>query len=210
MAVALKPSAKFGKKSSALVSGITSTADDKTKILSKFQTYSYDNILYRLAFSTVTFGKVIGSDAALGFGQDLFTLPTGIIAPLHTTLKMTSLAPTGLSATAGEVGLGTTVATGAIATLGAGSAAMENVMEGTTLANHVADTTLVSEVANTPVAAFDHGAAGSFGVIDATAGTSKVYLNLASTWNQTSTESVAFQVDGVFTFMVLGSDFGVE
>ena len=153
----------------------------------------------------------IPSDAALGFGEHVFSYPSGIglVRSLFTSVRITGSAPTGLSATAGEVGMGSVVASGANATLGAVGATSEDIMEGTTLANHVAATPLTIEEANTSVAYGDHGAAGMFGVLDASASDVKAYLNIASTWNQTSAENYTFGGTLVHKFEVLCSDFGV-
>lgn len=210
MAVALKVVPQFCQAATAASSGITVTGTPATNIVTKFDHYSRDNMLYRLVINTNTFTTNIPSDAALAFGQKLFTYPSAIIQPLGTTIKMTSTCATGLSATAGEIGLGTTIGSGANATLGAVAAGAENVMEGTTISNHVAATTLTSNKAGVPVVAFDHGATGSYGIIDATAGTSVVYANVASTWDQTAAEDVTWQMNIVHHYLVLGLGFGTE
>lgn len=153
----------------------------------------------------------IPGDAALGFGEHVFSYPSGLglVRPLFTSVALTGSCPTGLSATAGEVGMGTVVASGANATLGAVGATSENIMEGTTIANHVAATPLTIEEANTSVAYGDHGAAGVFGVLDASASAVKAYLNIASTWNQTAAENYTFGGTIVHKFEVLSSDYGV-
>lgn len=202
----IRPLAPSG--ASTLTSGITIPSGPQD-VLTKFKVQSGDNIHYRVIFETSTFAKDIPSDAALGFGVKLFTLPAALVLPLETQYVLTSLAPTGLSATAGEAGLGTTVASGAVAVL-SGTAAFENISEGRTLANHVATTTLVTEVVTVPPLLYVQSATVNPGVIDASAGTTDVFFNLASTWNQTSAEDLAFQVSGVFNYKVLGSDFGAE
>jgi hypothetical protein len=192
-----------------LTSGITKA--DYSRPISEILSFSVENGEAVLYLRVNTLSKATASDAALGFGEKVFSYPSGLglVQPLYTSVKLTSLCPTGLSATAGEVGLGTAVATGAIATLGAGSATMENIMEGTTLSNHVAATTLVSEKANLPVAFGDHGAAGAFGLLDASSSAVAAYLNIASTFNQTAAESITFSATIVHRFRVLSSDFGV-
>jgi hypothetical protein len=210
MSVALKPKAAFcTANGGTLTSGVTQQ-DPSAKFLSSFQHYSYDNILYKLSFATTTLVVNQPSDAALAFGEWVFTYPVGLVTPLVTHVQMTSLCPTGLSATAGEIGLGTTIGSGANATLGAVGAAAENVMEGTTISNHVAATTLVTKKFNVPTVGFDHGATAAAHTIDATAGTSKVYVNVASTWNQTAAENVAWQVNVQHFYMFLGTNFGAE
>lgn len=179
------------------------------RILTKFDHYSSDGINYKLVFETNTLAKDIPGDAALGFGEHLFTLPAAIIQPLEMVYQMSSLAPTGLSATAGESGFGTTIASGAVAVL-SGTAAFENISEGRTLANHVAATPLVTEAVTVAPTLYVQSATVNPGPIDASAGTTKVHFNLASTWNQTASEDIAFSVKGVFHYKVLALDFGVE
>jgi hypothetical protein len=196
------------KGNNTLTSGITIPTGAQA-ILSKFQHYSSDGIHYKLVFETNTLAKDIPADAALGFGEHLFTLPAAIVQPLEMLYQFNSLAPTGLSATAGEVGFGTTIASGAVAVL-SGTAAFENISEGRTLANHVAATPLVTEAITVAPTLYAQSATVNPGPIDASAGTTKVHLNLASTWNQTSSEDLAFSVKGVFHYKVLALDFGVE
>ena len=173
-----------------LTSGITKV-DGTLPIATIEEQWSGDGIRFRTKIRVNSLRKAIASDAALGFGEHIATFPQGLIRPVGASVVMTSLCPTGLSATAGEVGLGTTIASGAIATLGAGSAAMENLMEGTTLSNHVAATVLTSRKANDSVVRGTQGATGP-AIIDGSGTAAKIHLNLASTWNQTSAESVAF------------------
>lgn len=193
-----------------LTSGITKA--DPSKPISQILSFTVsDDGLCKLYLRVNNLKKNISADAAEGFGEHVFSYPSGlgIVMPLYTTVRLTGSAPTGLSATAGEVGLGTTIASGAVATLG-GTAAFENVMEGTTIANHVAATPLTIEEGNAPLAFGDHGAGGVFGIQDASSADVKVHLNVASTWNQTSAEDYTFGGTLVHHFRVLGSDFGVE
>jgi hypothetical protein len=211
-----KPKFRPCSPNDTLTSGVLKQ-DNSKRILSKFEHYTYDNITYQLAFATNTLEVDIPSDAALAFGEHLWTWPSALVKVLAVTIRYTGLAPTGLSATAGEVGMGTTIGSGANATMGAVAAAAENIMEGTTLENHVAATTLTQDLHNHPVAGFDHGAGTNTsgtnpgaGLLDAAAGTLKSHINVASTWNQTSAENIAFSVQGVCTYVLLGSDFGTE
>lgn len=172
-----------------LTSGITKV-NPALPIAQVVDQVSSDGIRYRTFIRVNQLSKAIASDAALGFGEHIASFPLGVIRPVGGYVALTSTTATGLSATAGEVGLGSVIATGAIATLGAGAATMENVMEGTTLANHVAATALVSRKANNAVAA----ASPTMGTanLDGSATAVKLHLNLASTWNQTAAESVTF------------------
>jgi hypothetical protein len=213
MAVMLKPKPLFCTKNETLTSGVLKQ-DYSKPIVSRFEHYSYDNLLVRLVVETNTLEVDIPSDAALGFGEHLWTYPECVFQPISTTMLMSSLAPTGLSATAGEIGMGTLIASGANATLGAVGATAENIAEGVTIADHVAATALVSYNNAPPVAAFNAGAGsvssgvniGAGGAIDATAGTTKAHFNVASTWNQTSAENIAFSVKIVHTFLILAND----
>lgn len=172
-----------------LTSGITK-ADPSLPIAQVLEQFTPDGIRYRTKIRVNNLKKTIGSDAALGFGEHIGSFPLGIIKPVGGYIALTSTCATGLSATAGEIGLGSTIASGAIATLGAGSAAMENLMEGTTISNHVAATALVSRKANNAVA----NASAAFGtaVLNGTSSAVKIHLNIASTWDQTSSEAVTF------------------
>jgi hypothetical protein len=172
-----------------LTSGITKV--DGTLPIARVEAqWSADGIRYRTQIRVNRLRKAIASDAALGFGEHIATFPKGLIRPVGGLVVLNSLCPTGLSATAGEVGLGSTVASGAVATLG-GTVGFENLMEGTTLANHVAATPLVSRKANDSVVRGTQGALGP-AVLDGSANAVKVHLNVASTWDQTAGESVTF------------------
>ncbi len=192
-----------------LTSG-TSKNDSSLPIVSYIETQSADGVNFRTIVHTNTLNWDIPSDAALGVGEHIFTYPLGMILPVFTSVQMTSLAPTGLSATAGEVGLGTVISSGAIATLGAGTATMEDIMEGTTISNHVAATTLTSKKANFPVLYGDHGATAAATFHNGTATAIKCYFNIASTWNQTSAENIAASIKIVHDWKYMGSGFGLE
>jgi hypothetical protein len=146
---------------------------------------------YRTVIECHPFKFNIASDAALAIGQKLFTFPEGLIEPKFGLIEMTSTCATGLSATAGEVGLGTVLATGANATLGS-TAGDEDLMGGQTIANHVAATLLTTTEHNYPI---------GFGttidetppvehILDGTATAKSCMFNIASTWNQTAAEDV--------------------
>lgn len=213
MAVALKPKQVAPTLNNTLTSGIT-LASGVQDIVAYAQLYTYDNIRYKYVLRTNALTKAT-TNASLGFGEHLFTFPTGVIRPIGGTLKVASVTATA-AGTAGEWGAGTTIASGAIATLGAGSAAMENLLEGTTISNHVAGTTLTMKNASQPVAYGDHGAGsissgvnvGAGGVFDNTAGTKKFYLNGASAFDAVGT--ITFTAYVAFMFDFLGTDFGIE
>lgn len=212
MAVFQEPTKKLKMISlnDTLTSGITKS-DPSLKICDLLAAYT-DGFTHKVYLRVNTLVKNIPADAALAFGEKIFSYPagTGLIQPLETHVKLTSLCPTGLSATAGEVGLGSVIGSGANATLGAVGATAEDIMEGTTLSNHVAATTLTSKKANRPVTFGDHGATTTVGLLDATSSAVSAHLNIASTWNQTAAENVTFSATIVHWFRVLGTDFGVE
>jgi hypothetical protein len=172
-----------------LTSGITKS-DPSLPIAQILEQTSADGVRYLTKIRVNNLKKAISADAALGFGEKIADFPVGIIRPVWGYIALTSTCASGLSATAGEIGLGTTIASGAIATLGAGSAAMENVMEGTTISNHVAATALTSRKSNNAVA----NASAAFGTahFNGASSAASLHLNIASTWDQTAAESVTF------------------
>jgi len=191
-----------------LTSGVTKA--DASKPISELLDFFVDGREATVYLRVNTLSRASASSAALGFGEHIFSYPAGLglVQPIYSSIRLESRTGTGQSATAGEVGLGSTIASGAVATLG-GTTAFENIMEGTTIANHVALTTLVSKEANAPVAYGDHGAAGLFGVLDATASEVKAHLNLATTYGGATTVATTFSATIVHRFRVLSSDFGV-
>lgn len=180
---------RFLVANDTLTSGITKV-NPALPIAEVLEQVSADGIRYRTKIRVNGLSKAISADAALGFGEHIASFPLGRIQPVGGYVSMVSTTATGLSATAGEVGLGTVIASGAVATLG-GTATFENIMEGTTLSNHVAATALTSRKANrAPVA----GTAATDGVLvlDGSGTAAKIHLNLASTWDQTAAEAVTF------------------
>lgn len=122
-----------------------------------------------------------GGAAAKAFGQKIATFPAGLIKPMGAEIDFT-ISTAATTATAGEIGLGTVIGSGANATLGAVGATSENIMEGTTLANI---TTTASRYFrfNDPIIAGTHSAtAGSGAIINGSSTASPIYLNIASTW----------------------------
>lgn len=214
MAVALKPPPVFCTSNDTLTSGI-SKLDSSKPILAKFQHFSYDNMNYRLVVETNVLVKAVAG-AALAFGEHLWTWPDAVINVNGVTVEFTGYSETGISATAGEVGMGTVVGSGANATLGAVGATSENIMEGKTIENHVAVTTLTQYLAGAPVAGGDHGAGtntsgtnpGTEGFLNGTAGTLKAFLNLASTWGGTGNTRFSAKITCDYTVLATGS-YGV-
>ncbi len=189
-----------------LTSGITLATPD-TNISKLLSLTSADGVNYTAKIRVNNLKKAISADAALAFGEHIVTFPLGLIRPNWTSLYLSSTCATGLSATAGEVGLGTVIGSGAVAVL-SGTSTFIDIMEGCTLENHVAATELVTRKRNSPVAFGDHGVAGNYGVLDGSATAKKCFLNLASTWNQTAAESVTF--GGIITINYDYMGTGVE
>lgn len=181
---------RFLVANDTLTSGITK-ANPALPIASILEQQSSDGIRYRSIIRVNSLVKNIASDASLGFGEHIATFPSGLIRPVAGFVSMSSLCPTGLSATAGDVGLGTTIASGAVAVLG-GTAGFEDLMEGTTLANHVAATPLASVKAN--LAPIQVGTTATHGnqILDGSGTAKKIHLNIASAWNQTAAENFTF------------------
>lgn len=117
--------------------------------------------------------------AAKAIGQKVYTFPEGWILPLAARVKLVSTTGATTAATAGEVGLGTTVASGAVAVL-SGTAGFQDILDGKTLSNHVAQTALTSHVAHAA-----GGTSGTMDISDGTATAKPVYLNIASTFDGT-------------------------
>ena len=98
----------------------------------------------------------------------IYTFPAGKIIVKRTTFSVGIIGTAALNAAdTPEIGVGTSVATGTIATLGAGSAAMENMFDGTAIA--ACDNT-----------AYQGSQSLTLGI--AAAGSHAVYLNVADTW----------------------------
>ena len=117
--------------------------------------------------------------AAKGIGQKVYTFPEGWILPVAARLKTITTTGATTAATAGEIGLGTTVASGAVAVL-SGTAGFQNILDGKTISDHVAVTALTSHVA-----AAAGGTSGTMDLLDGTATPVPVYLNIASTYDGT-------------------------
>lgn len=74
--------------------------------------------------------QVVGDNASLGVGSIIYTFPAGIIAIKAAGGSVAMTVDFGTKTDTPEVGLGTLIASGAIATLGAGNAAMEDITDG--------------------------------------------------------------------------------
>lgn len=137
-----------------------------------------DGSLHRTVITVPSF-TFTTTAAAKAVGQRIYQFPEGWILPVAARLKLITTTGGTTTGTAGEVGLGTTVATGAVAVL-SGTADFENILTGQTLSNHVAQTALT-----THVAAAAGGTSGTMNVLDGTSTPASVFLNVASTYSGT-------------------------
>lgn len=109
----------------------------------------------------------IAGGAALAVGQKIFTYPAGAIAQAHARITVSLHQTEGnVTADTPDLGLGTTIASGAVAVLG-GTAAFENIMTGQTM-NDCNGT--VEELAL------------STALLIPASGSHDVFLNVADTW----------------------------
>ena len=127
--------------------------------------------------------------AAKGIGQAIYRLPSERVIPLAVKVELNSVTGGTTTGPAGEVGIGPTVATGAVAVLN-GTPGFENILTGQTLANHVAQTELASDVA-----ASAGIVPGEHPVIDGRAGDVDLHLNIASTFSGTGGVTASARVE---------------
>ena len=160
---------------------------------SEITNYSVDGINFKSIISVKQFTKNISADAALAFGQKIAIFPKGIIKVKDILLDANLSTPTGLSSTAGEIGLGTVVGSGAVAVL-SGTATFEDILTGQTMSNLVAGTP------NDETAQVD-----TDGILDGSGTAKSMFLNVASTWNQTAAEDVTIDATATVFWTFLGS-----
>lgn len=156
--------------------------------------FEYRTVVTMRAFTFAT------TAAAKSIGQKLFDFPEGFIVPKWGMIELSSTTGGSTAATAGEIGLGTVVGSGANATLGAVGATSEDIMEGTTISNHVAATALSSNKANAGVVVGTQGATGP-AILDGTSTAKSCFFNIASTFNGTggvTVNSLRVTVDWVW------------
>lgn len=109
----------------------------------------------------------IAGGAALGIGKELCELPAGALRILGSYADITIQQTDGnIDADTPDVGLGTTIASGAVAVL-SGTPAFENIMTGQTASDCDGAATVAQVATDLMIAA---------------AGSHKVYLNVADTW----------------------------
>jgi hypothetical protein len=114
----------------------------------------------------------IAGGASLGVGKLLYTLPAGaqIIKSAYMSIGITQT-EANITADTPDVGLGTVIATGAVATLD-GTATFEDIMTGQTAADCDGTATVATTLATT----------SPFVVIRAAAAAKTIHLNVADGW----------------------------
>lgn len=118
----------------------------------------------KLTFNTTL--PAIAGGANLAVGKKLYTLPAGEILITGTSMSVAIEGATAIQADTPDIGIGTTIATGAVAVLG-GTAAFENILTGQTMTDCNGTETVATVSTN---------------LVIATAGSHVVYLNVADGW----------------------------
>jgi hypothetical protein len=120
-----------------------------------------------LTFTDLAISAIAGA-ADEAVGKLLYTLPAGatLVRAAYMEVSLSSTGAT-IDADTPDVGIGTTIASGAVAVLG-GTAAFENIITGQTLANTTGTASAVG-VTNAPL-------------VITTTGSHLVYLNVADGW----------------------------
>lgn len=141
---------------------------------------------------TLKSGVTVAStgNAALGLGKSIYTFPNAKIAVRAASVDIKLTCSGGVvTADTPEVGLGSTIASGANATLGAVGAAVENIMEGKAAADvngTVFQNCVGYGAASTPFSAPNK--------VTSIAAGPTVYLNIADTWAGADTITMAGKI----------------
>lgn len=130
--------------------------------------------LKRVEIDVDSYSQAI-TNGAFAFGRKIFDFQAGLIVPVAAALDITIDGSAGLTATAGEIGLGTVVASGSVAVL-SGTATFEDVALAGTMAN-LADGVDGVEV---------HNIGGVRAPLNGQTTAKDLYLNIASTWVSSS------------------------
>ena len=147
------------------------------------------------ASDVLTAAALPGAGSPRAFGKKIFDFPEGGVRVEAAVMDLTLVAS--LSSTAAEIGLGTTLATGATASLGGAGATTENIIDGST-AGATSNTSGSGGGTYQRVAAAETDAAALDG-----AGTAvDMYLNIAAGWDETGTYIVAGTIS--FNWSYLG------
>lgn len=169
--VDIKERKRSGQPQSTADSGITWSGSSRPSVV------EYRDGIVRKSVITVPAFSFTTTAAAKGIGQGIYTFPEGWVLPIAASVTY-SYTP-GDNSTAGEIGLGTTIASGAVSVL-SGTAAFQDIMDGKTLGNGTGGTAVTGT--------FKHAGGGTSGTMDALDGSSaakEVHLNIASTWGGT-------------------------
>lgn len=161
---------KPGQPVSTASAGITWGTSDRPKVV------EYKDGALRRTVITVPAFSFTTTTASKAVGQKIYTFPQGWIIPKACRIKMRSTTGATTSATAGEVGLGTVIASGAVNALN-GTGTFEDICAGITMSNHVAQTALTTD----NVSATDNGI-----ILDGTSTAKDVFLNIASAFTGTN------------------------
>ena len=140
---------------------------------------SGDGVHMRVTMTLSGFAVGTSADnAALAVGAAIYTLPAGVYAINVSHLNVGVTIADANTAQTPEIGLGTTVGSGANATLGAVGAGAENIIEGAAVADCDGTAKVITDVptANIPL------------VIGST-DSHVIYLNLAATWADMDAEA---------------------
>jgi len=187
-----------------LTSGVTKTAETIVDTSSYRQWGDIATHNYISEFNVNSLTVAVTGDAALALGEHVATFPDGLILPKYAWVELNSITSGTVTGTAGEVGLGTTIASGAAATLG-GTVAFGNIMDGTTISNHVAATTLTSVKANLPDLTGTKATHGVM-ILDGASTAKKIHLNIASTWANAGNLTFSAKVRIAWTWVGSGDD----
>jgi hypothetical protein len=162
----IKERKRAGQPLATADTGITWSTGTRPSVVEYRDGHVHKTVITVPAFSWAT------TTASKANGQAIYQFPEGYILPLAAAVVATSTV-------AGEVGLGTTVASGAVSVL-SGTAAFQDILDGKTLSNQVASTALATSVCDAA-----GGTSGTMAAINGSATAAKVYLNHASAYTGT-------------------------
>jgi hypothetical protein len=131
----------------------------------------YGNKYSHVSVISVTEFTQAVAGADLGFGKKIYDFPEGLVKCKRAVIDITMSAPT--STDVGEVGLGTVVASGAVATLG-GTATFEDIVDG-----------FANTAPSVAGAATQAGKECEAGQLDGTSTSKDLFLNFAASWTPT-------------------------
>jgi len=134
-----------------------------------------------------TFPAIAGG-ASLAVGKLVYTLPAGAVVVKASRLRVACNGVAAIQADTPDVGLGTTIASGAVAVLG-GTAAFENILTGQTMTDcngTASDAAVATEL------------------VIASGGAHTVYLNIADGWAATGDPALDVNAKIVLTWIYQG------